>query len=276
MAYETELAVAERLARQAGKVIMYQYGRLEKVMMKENNTPVTQADIEANRIIAAGLHEAFPQDGIVSEEIARIEGERTWYIDPLDGTKQFINRLDQFAMHIGLCEEDRPTFGVLYKPATGELYYGGKGIGACREDSFGTVRLEVRETGKLVGVVSHNLDEETERVWREISPESRIRCGSEGLRIMKIAENIAQVHFSDKPYGACTWDECAPQAILEGAGGHLEFLDGSPITYVGQGLLGRRIIAASTREIMERVQETWRRFEETYECVENEGSLKNL
>jgi len=93
--YKKELELAQRLAVEAGNAILPIYYGAMDVMTKADNTPVTNADVLANRIIQDGLQKAFPLDGIVSEELETVEGSRCWYIDPIDGTRGFIEHSDQ-------------------------------------------------------------------------------------------------------------------------------------------------------------------------------------
>src|SRR3989338_9157416 len=124
-----ELDVARRLAEQAG-------------------IPVTETDKAANELIVQGLHNAFPQDGIVSEELPPLEGlegvvNRVWYVDPLDGASGFVYRSDQFAVHIGLAIDEEAVLGVVHKPTTGETYFGIKGQGAYLANMYKTERMFV-------------------------------------------------------------------------------------------------------------------------------------
>src|SRR3989344_2257435 len=116
MKLEKELDVAISAARKAGVEIMQiYYEGIKDKRCKGDGSPVTEADILANEIINGELSKAFPKDGIISEELENVEGERIWYVDPIDGTKQFAGRSEQFAVHIGLAIDKKPVVGIVYK-----------------------------------------------------------------------------------------------------------------------------------------------------------------
>jgi histidinol phosphatase-like enzyme (inositol monophosphatase family) len=131
-AYEKELAVAQRLARQAGDfALQYRKGEIQ-VENKSDDSPVTVADKEGEKIIVAGLLEAFPEDGVLGEEGAMKDtaNRRKWIIDPIDGTRDFIRNTRAWSVLIGLEENGACVAGVAYFPATAEMYYASKGGGA--------------------------------------------------------------------------------------------------------------------------------------------------
>ncbi|MFH0714424.1 MAG: 3'(2'),5'-bisphosphate nucleotidase CysQ [Candidatus Diapherotrites archaeon] len=252
MNWENELEIAKLLARKAGREIIEVYFSEDRIRpeFKSNHTPVTRADVQANKIILEGLQKFFPEDGVVSEELEKVEGGRTWYVDPVDGTKGFVSRSDHFAVHIGLVEQRSPVLGVVFKPATGELYYGVKGAGAFKETPSGKIiplKIDMLIPDRNILIAGMNFSEY--KLGREmlgaIKPSNMFRSGSEGLRILKLVENIADLHLSHTTFS--TWDVCAPHAILESAGGFLEYYDGSPVEYFGQGEMGKHLIAARSK-----------------------------
>src|ERR1017187_3689985 len=130
--YEKELAVAQRLARQAGDfALQYRKGEIE-IENKSDESPVTVADKEGEKIIVAGLLEAFPEDGLLGEEgaVKDTSNHRKWIIDPIDGTRDFIRNTRAWSVLIGLEENGACVAGVAYFPATAEMYYASKGSGA--------------------------------------------------------------------------------------------------------------------------------------------------
>jgi histidinol-phosphatase len=131
-AYERELAVAQQLARQAGDfALQYRKGEIE-IENKADESPVTVADKEGEKIIVAGLTDAFPEDGLLGEEGAAKDtpNGRKWIIDPIDGTRDFIRNTRAWSVLIGLEENGVCVAGVAYFPATAEMYYASKGGGA--------------------------------------------------------------------------------------------------------------------------------------------------
>jgi 3'-phosphoadenosine 5'-phosphosulfate (PAPS) 3'-phosphatase len=124
---ERELAVAGSLARDAGALILGYFGTNLTVDSKQGNEPVTRADREASELIVRGLRDAFPDDVIISEEAPddarRLDARnRVWFVDPLDGTRDFIRGRKGFAVMIGLCVDGRPTCGAVFQPHGARLY----------------------------------------------------------------------------------------------------------------------------------------------------------
>jgi len=256
--YKRELEVAQQLAVDAGKAILPIYYGAMDVITKADQTPVTNADVLANRIILDGIHKAFPLDGIVSEELETVEGARCWYIDPIDGTRGFIEHTDQFAVHIGLAVEEKAVIGVVYKPVAGEMYFALKGEGAYRSSPYNDPRkIQVQEHEILTAAMDRGDSRSlTYQALEQLLPIKRtIISGSEGLRIVKVAEGIADVHFAVNAEGCSTWDVCAPQAIAEEAGAYVNYTDGKQITYHGQRKLGKTFVVANSKTLADWISE---------------------
>jgi len=255
--YKRELEIAQHLAREAGNAILQIYYSSMDITTKADQTPVTNADLLANKIIMEGLHKAFPADGIVSEEVETIEGSRYWYIDPIDGTRGFIQHTDQFAVHIGLAVEEKAVLGIVYKPVAKEMYFAVKGHGAFRSSPYNTQQIKVRPQQDIIAAMDSG-DSRTEayRTIEKLLPINRtIISGGEGLRMVKVAEGIADTHFTVNPEGCSTWDVCAPQAIAEEAGAYVCYTDGKPITYHGQRKLGKSFVIANSKDLADRISE---------------------
>jgi len=258
--YKRELELAQQLAVEAGKAILPIYYGVMEVSAKADQTPVTNADVLANRIIQSGIQRAFPLDGIVSEELEPVAGgRRCWYIDPIDGTRGFVQHTDQIAVHIGLAVEEKAVLGIVYKPIAREMYFAVKGEGAYRLSPLGTqVKLQVQEHDPPIpsmdrdNVMSARYQNLAKRLGFSEKP---ITTGSEGLRVMKVAEGIADVHFSLNPSHCSTWDICAPFIIAEEAGAYTGFTDGQPITYFGQRKINQTFIVANSKTLADRVSE---------------------
>ncbi|MEK6963789.1 MAG: 3'(2'),5'-bisphosphate nucleotidase CysQ [Nanoarchaeota archaeon] len=256
-----ELELALDLAQEAGSAIMQLYGRNIHTESKSDGTPVTEADLLANRIILEGIRKHFSQDGIVSEESEPVPGGRTWYIDPIDGTKGFIRQNGEFAIHIGMCTREEPTLGVVYQPTTQTVYVGIQGEGAYKQQDGKKTLLRVLPFERdLTAIISnHGFDRKTvlEQV-RRLQPKKIILSGGSGLRLMKIAENQGDYYLSayaDHEQRAGTWDVCAPQAILEEAGGYICYANGQPIRYHGQKRLDSMLVAVKTLDQIADIRE---------------------
>ena len=266
-----ELDVARRLAEQAGIRIMEGYfGAADRTKtIKEDGTPVTETDKAANELIVRGLQETFPKDGIVSEELPSLDTledalDRVWYVDPLDGTSGFINRSDQFAVHIGLAIDEEVVLGVVHKPTTGETYFGIKGQGAYLANRYKTERMFVSSSRNPESRVVVDKDTVIDPAWKEVFEDLRCKklftSGSEGLRIMKVAEGIANVHMNNGPQFCNTWDLCAPQIIATEAGAYFQTLDRNPMLYQRQRKIGKVYVFANTEERGEHAREVLGRF----------------
>lgn len=238
-----ELQLAMTLARRAGTLILGYYRDgfevEEKIGADSLTEPVTIADREASRIIVEGLSEAFPEDGILSEEELdapeRTSKKRVWMIDPLDGTLGFINRRDDFAVQIGLTENGKSVMGVVYLPVDNVLYFASVGNGAFRVESNGeTLRLQVTETtdfSKMVIALSANHPSpKMQAVKKALGVEKEIRRGSVGIKVGLLAARVADLYIHLSPRTKF-WDTCAPQIILEEAGGKMTDIFGEEFRY---------------------------------------------
>ena len=253
---EQELQAAKRIARSTWDLIAPLYDGEMAFERKEDGAPITAADTIANAHIVEELSRLFPADSIITEEgEAVLNGDRTWYVDPVDGTRGFYKRNAQFAIQIGLCAEEHPVMGVVFWPATGDLYSGIIGQGACRENSRGTRELHTSDSdySRLAAIIAgHKTDKPVSALLTRLGVVQYYALGSEGLRLMKIPENRADVRVVESRMGPSTWDLCAPHAIVEAAGGVMQCFDG-PISYRRQGRLGKYYFAARNRPLAERV-----------------------
>ena len=239
-----ELAVAVELARQAAVKILTFYAleivAEEKIGADNFSEPVTIADRTASRIIVEGLSAAFPDDAILSEEEPdetenRVSKNRVWMIDPIDGTSGFIERNGDFAVQIGLIENGAPVVGVVLLPASDTLYYAVKNQGAFAVVGEGQPEhLRVSETidfERLIMISSRShRNKNLDKISHALGLKTEIRRGSVGLKIGIIAERGADLYIHTSPRTKF-WDTCAPQIILEEAGGKLTDLFGEKIDY---------------------------------------------
>lgn len=235
---EKELEVARRLAREAGTILMEFYRGQTEVQWKGHDDPVTAADHAANEMLVRELHRHFPQDAILSEELpddrARLAHERVWMVDPMDGTKQFIQRLDEFAVMIGLAVAGVPKVGVVYNPATDRMYYAATGAGAFVEEKWTTKRLRVsdlNDPSRMVSAMSRSHPSaRANRVRQRLGITGQIQSGSVGLKLGLIAEARAHVYINPNPRTK-QWDTCGPEAILREAGGVVTDINGEALKY---------------------------------------------
>ncbi len=248
MTLERELEVATELAVRASRLILDVYAKDFTVAYKGPRDPVTDADAQANALIVAGLREAFPGDGVIAEESPdrsdALRAGRCWYVDPLDGTKEFIAKNGEFAVMIGLTRDGASILGVVLQPAKDKLYTGFVDAGEASASltrgvlagSPAREALRVSETAataslRMVASRSHR-DAATGHFAETLGITQERPHGSVGLKVGLIAEREADVyvHPSNR---ASAWDACAPEAILRGAGGRFTRMDGKPFRYGG-------------------------------------------
>ncbi len=246
-----ELDVAQRLALQAGEVIMTYYQTGLAVHHKSGHEPVTAADHAADRLIRAGLNAAFPSDGLLTEEsdddLSRLDRERVWIVDPLDGTVEFIAGTGEFAVQIALAAEGKPVLGVVYQPTRQQLFYAVRGQGAYQVQDNQEVRLRVSTVDQparmcLVASRSH-YSSQIEDARNKLGICSVNRVGSVGLKVGLVARGACDLYLATTPFKE--WDVCAPHALLEEAGGTLTNLCGEPLVYNKADVTEQRGLAGS-------------------------------
>jgi 3'(2'), 5'-bisphosphate nucleotidase len=239
-----ELESAIALARKAGAVILEFYALeivVEEKLGVDNFTePVTAADRIASKIIVESLSEAFPDDGILSEEEhdhieQRLTKQRVWMIDPIDGTKGFIEGKGDFAVQIGLIENGEPILGVVFQPTTDLLYFATKDNGAFMVEKQGEpVKLQVSEktdfTKMTLGVSRSHRSSRMSQLVEHFGFKKEFSHGSVGLKVAFIARQIADLYIHLSPRTKF-WDTAAPEIIIKEAGGNLTDLFGKQIDY---------------------------------------------
>jgi 3'(2'), 5'-bisphosphate nucleotidase len=226
------------LTAAAGRAILEVYATDFEVETKSDNSPLTRADLASHHTLVAGLRELMPDTPIVSEEgglpefAERSAWTRYWLIDPLDGTKEFVNRNGEFTVNVALIESHRPVFGVVHAPVQDKTYVGCTGHGAELRVADGAPR-PIRVAGRssdpvrVVGSRSHrgaSLDAFLERVG-----ETDVVPMGSSLKFCVVAEGLADVYPRLGP--TSEWDTAAAQAVVEQAGGRVLRLDGKPLSY---------------------------------------------
>lgn len=230
------------IAQTAGEAIMEVYRGHIEVQRKEDDSPLTVADLAAHHIIQSSLSRLTPDLPIISEESpsldfsVRSQWRRYWLVDPLDGTREFIKRNDEFTVNIALIEAGRPMMGVVYAPATKLLYSGGVGLNAIKQgDAAGARAIRARPLNRedvvVAGSRSHanaRMEAFLRNAGRHLSPPKLVSLGS-SLKICLVAEGGADVYPRLGP--TSEWDTAAAQAVLESAGGSLVDANGNPLRY---------------------------------------------
>ena len=235
----------------ANRAIMEVYEKPNtNVDIKDDKTPVTKADLAANRILTDSLKELFPLIPIVSEEDkSSLKIPKTnkvfWLIDPLDGTKEFIKKNDEFTCNLALIENNISTLGFVSVPVKGLTYYGGKNFGSklVNKDKKTSAVKYKKAFGicRVVASKSH-LNKETKKFINGIQGKVELIQAGSSLKFIKIAEGLADIYPRLAP--TSEWDTAAAHAILEGAGGQVIKLNGGDIIYGKEDILNPYFIAS--------------------------------
>jgi 3'(2'), 5'-bisphosphate nucleotidase len=225
------------IVARAGAAIMRIYGSGFTVQHKEDDSPLTLADLESQRVIIEGLNAITPGIPILSEESAqapwseRRSWSELWVVDPLDGTREFVKRNGEFTVNIALVREHEPVLGVVAAPAQGLLYWGAAGLGAFSQTQGGAqVPIQVsapQNPLRVVGSRSH-ASAETAGYLARLGPHEMKGIGS-SLKFCLVAEGNADLYPRFGP--TSEWDTAAGQAVLEAAGGHVTRPDGHRLRY---------------------------------------------
>lgn len=233
------------IAVAAGKAILKIYNSGDKihVSLKKDHSPLTIADKTAHDIIADGLDKIDPVIPVLSEEGADIAYETRrhweyfWCVDPLDGTKEFIYRTDEFTVNIALIHQQKTVLGFIYVPVSDTLYYGSSITGSYRRKGEGEwEKLWVDNSSRewtAIGSRSHASEEEKEVLSRY--PVTHTIAAGSSLKFCRIAEGAAQIYYRHGP--TMEWDTAAGQAIAENSGAIMTMPDGAPFEYNKHSLL---------------------------------------
>jgi 3'(2'), 5'-bisphosphate nucleotidase len=238
---ESLLAALEPLIRQAGDVVMRVYATDFHVEIKADESPVTIADRCAEKVIFEGLRLLAPGIPMIGEEAAAAGdipdvGNRFWLVDPVDGTKEFVNRSAEFTVNIALIDGGVPVLGLVLAPALGRLFAGAAGVGGWVTDASGRRPIQVRAVpaeGLTVVGSRHHGDAAgvaTLLAGRKIAAH---RTVGSSLKLCLVAEGAADVY---PRFGrTMEWDTAAGDAVLRAAGGAVRTLDGSLLRYGKKG-----------------------------------------
>ena len=244
------LGVLCDLVKSAGATSLVHYENHDLIVTtKCDESPLTKADLEADKIICAGLQKAYPGVLIVSEERreshkSRISNSPFFLVDPIDGTKEFLGKNGQFTINIAFMENKNPVAGAVYAPALGRLFYGAVGVGAY-ERSRGVERKLVSFStpkNKLRAMASRShIKSEVAEFLKLNNIEDCTNAGS-SLKFCLLATNEADIYPRYGP--TMEWDTAAGHAVLAAAGGTVKTLDGKELRYGKQYFRNTDFIAA--------------------------------
>lgn len=235
---EHDLEQLVDISRRAGVAILEWYDGDMGITQKADESPLTKADLASHELINAELTRLWPDIPVLSEESADIPWEtrqnwqQYWLVDPLDGTREFINHNGEFTVNIALIQDHEPVLGIVYVPVTGICYFGARGYGAWRQDNDSPataidVRQPAAEPAVIVGSRSHANPDLASQL-NKLGPHEMVSMGS-SLKFCHIAEGLAD--FYPRTGLTSEWDTAAAQAVVEAAGGQVVKIDGSPLGY---------------------------------------------
>jgi 3'(2'), 5'-bisphosphate nucleotidase len=253
-----ELTLLLRIAAEAARVVMEVYAQPFSVDYKGPQDPVTEADRRANALICERLEQEFPGVPIVAEESDPStfedfrKSDRVFFVDPVDGTREFVDRNGEFAVMIGLLEGSRAIASVIDAPARGEVFAGWVGQGAVRISGGKTEPIRVSDIsdlsrGRLVGSRSHR-GPQLERALARLKPRELLVMGSAGLKGTLVASSQVEAYVAPG-YAGQRWDACAADALVTAAGGKLTDTFGEPIDYRAASLSNDRGLIASNGHV---------------------------
>lgn len=260
--------VALSIAREAAKIVMRVYAAPFEVEFKAKDDPVTRADREANDLACVRLARAFPGVSIVAEEsdpstyAGFADAEAVWFVDPLDGTREFVARNGEFAVMLGLAEHGEATVGVIVAPAWDRAFVGVVGEGAWEIAANGSrtaIGVSARESlaGASFVVSRSRAVERAKALAMSMGAREAVSHGSSGLKGVLIATGVHDVYLQPGNAGM-RWDACATEALVRAAGGACTEEDGAPFDYAAESLLNARGLVATNGRLHDGVIEALR------------------
>jgi len=257
------LEALARIAESAGAVVRDIYQRGFLVEYKAPGDPVTEADRAANQLICDELARVLPGVPIVAEESEPDSyggfraAERILFVDPLDGTREFVDKRPEFAVMIGLCDGHRAVAGVIHAPMGGVTFLGAADVGAWRRGpGDGRVPIRVSTTSSLsdarVLVSRSHRSAALDRAVQQLGVRETIPLGSAGLKGAEVAAGAAELYVAPR-WGGKRWDACASDALVTAAGGRFSDVDGERIDYRGASLENDRGVVATNAALHDAV-----------------------
>ncbi len=244
-----ELRFVKDRIRKAGDILLEHYDNPTGIGVKDDDSPVSDADKKVSTFLSCELKESFPEHAILDEESEedgqRFSREYCWFIDPLDGTRSYLKKRGDFGILIGLAKNFQPVLGVTYKPQTNELVYAVRGHGAYIESDGikRKIRVDTSPETKLL-VSDARTSEELEEMIKRINPTSKDYIGG-SLKTVEVALGNATLFLCPTTSVMHLWDLCAPGIILEEAGGRITDVYGGKFDYSMRQTANRNGIVAS-------------------------------
>ncbi|MGE5817887.1 MAG: inositol monophosphatase family protein [Deltaproteobacteria bacterium] len=253
--YSEESAVAEYAAKEAGSIVMRLFKGKFDVHEKSKNNPVTSADLAANRKIREIILGRFPDDGWLSEEdkdnAQRLSLSRVWIVDPIDGTKEFIEGVPQFAVSIGFVVDGRPKVSVVFNPAEDRFYQAAAGQGAYLNEQ----PIHVTPRSDIDGALLLISRSEPQRKFQVFVDRCEIKpVGSIAFRLAKVAGGDGDGTLTFRSIRE--WDICAGVLMVQEAGGRVVDGNGKTLVFNRQEARHHGVIAANG-PLADSLQDLW-------------------
>jgi len=229
------------IVEEASKILMTFYDGDYKINYKMKKEIVTTADIKVDEFLQKKLKEKFPNDQILSEEtentINNYSG-KVWIIDPLDGTRQFTQKIPYFSINVGLCLNGTPILGVVSSPAKKEIYFAENNKGTFVKTNDEVIQLSVSKINKISeGKLITNIPDKKQRpfdyILHDLNVREKLPMDNFGSLLIAAGEAEFFIHPSRN---LKKWDTCATQVIIEEAGGKITDLSGNPLDYKQESL----------------------------------------
>ncbi|MHC4727304.1 MAG: 3'(2'),5'-bisphosphate nucleotidase CysQ [Planctomycetota bacterium] len=239
-----DLEFLKKYVHQAGQAIFHMAAEGFETAYKANEDPVTTADVKADSILREGLMKDFPGTGWLSEETrddySRLDKKMVWIVDPIDGTKEFVSGIPEYAVSVALVEDGLPILATVYNPATKELFAAASGQGAWLNKEVITAEREL--TAKPLLLASRS--EIGRGEFEPFEPFAQIRpCGSIAYKLALVAAGIADATFSLGPKNE--WDIAAGVLLVSESGGNVTDRNGAPFTFNQRSTLVDGIVATN-------------------------------
>jgi myo-inositol-1(or 4)-monophosphatase len=243
--FDADLELAVAAARAAGEAVLRFFRQPHPVHYKAPDQPVTEADLLADSILKDALLRERPGYGWLSEETAdspaRLQAQRVWIVDPIDGTRSFVDGYPEFGISVALAEEGLPRLGVVFNPASHELYHATVGGGAFRNG--GPIRVSPREAAGG-GLILASRSEIRRGEFAPFAGDWRIQpLGSTAYKMVKVADGSGDLYLA-RGFKS-EWDVCAAALIVAEAGGRVTDLGGRELRFNQQDPTFRGILAGN-------------------------------
>jgi len=264
-----EIQLALNAVLKAGEAIIELYKKNFLTSLKNDNEPITEADIKSNTIIQKIISESnYP---ILSEEISdnkeRLNHKKIWIVDPLDGTTDFVNRTGEFTIMIGLVENNKPILGVIYWPTAKKLFLGQKGKGAFKFYNGNWTKIFVSDISELekcraVGSRYHISDKD--RKLLTSLKISKFTSKGSSLKVTDISSGNAELYFTTT-HKVKQWDTCASYCLVTEAGGKMTDMFGNDLEYNTEKLNHENGLLVSNGLVHNQIIDIYRETMKSYE-----------